>query len=165
MTASDAALLDTNVLVFSLDKKAAEYAAARLVTRLARKATANLYVAPQNLSEFYAVLTSAKRTRQPRTPKEAVAAVEKFLAMPGLTLLQTPSTVVGRWMELVRRREVRGAKIFDLQLVATMLEAGITRIYTFNRDDFTPFSELEVLTPTVGALKPSPVQSGSTSRE
>jgi hypothetical protein len=46
-TAFDATLVDTNVLVFSLDQEAPEHAAARFVTDLARNATANLYVAPQ----------------------------------------------------------------------------------------------------------------------
>jgi predicted nucleic acid-binding protein len=42
---------------------------------------------------------------------------------------------------------VSGGDIFDLHLVATMKANGILRIYTFNRDDFEAFPELEVLTP------------------
>jgi predicted nucleic acid-binding protein len=37
--------------------------------------------------------------------------------------------------------------IFDLQIVATMKLNGISRIYTFNTDDFKPFAEIESLTP------------------
>ena len=40
-----------------------------------------------------------------------------------------------------------GADVFDLQLVATMLANGVSRIYTFNGADFESFSELAVITP------------------
>lgn len=34
-----------------------------------------------------------------------------------------------------------------VHLVATMLSNGLTRLYTFNREDFSRFKEIEVLTP------------------
>jgi predicted nucleic acid-binding protein len=57
------------------------------------------------------------------------------------------AAVVVRWAELGEKHNVTGADVFDLQLVATMLEHGVRRIYTYNRDDFLPFGDLEVLTP------------------
>jgi predicted nucleic acid-binding protein len=50
-------------------------------------------------------------------------------------------------MNLLQRRPVTGADIFDLQIVAAMQAHGIQRIYTFNRHDFEVFSELEALKP------------------
>jgi hypothetical protein len=38
-------------------------------------------------------------------------------------------------------------EIFDLQLVATMLSNNVSRLYTYNKDDFIKFKEIEVLTP------------------
>ena len=58
-----------------------------------------------------------------------------------------PIDVVARFLTLVPRRPVIGAKIHDLHIVAAMLGNGVSRIYTFNTDDFTPFNELTVLTP------------------
>lgn len=55
--------------------------------------------------------------------------------------------VVTRWAELAETHSVTGADIFDLQLVATMLENGVRRIYTYNRSDFQLFNELEIVTP------------------
>jgi predicted nucleic acid-binding protein len=55
--------------------------------------------------------------------------------------------VVIRWAELAEKHGVTGADVFNLQLVATMLENGVRRIYTFHRDDFERFGELEVVTP------------------
>jgi predicted nucleic acid-binding protein len=42
----------------------------------------------------------------------------------------------------------RGAGVFDLQIVATMLANDVQRIYTFNPADFQVFAELTVVTPT-----------------
>ncbi len=61
--------------------------------------------------------------------------------------MPVPEEAVFRWLELARRKPVTGGMIFDLQLVATMLAHGVRRIYTYNRTDFEPFAELEVLTP------------------
>jgi predicted nucleic acid-binding protein len=51
-------------------------------------------------------------------------------------MLPMLGTVVTRWMELAEKHGVTGADVFDLQLVATMPENGIRRIYTYNRSDF-----------------------------
>ena len=50
-------------------------------------------------------------------------------------------------LDLMKRYPIKRQEIFDLQLVATMLSNQVSRIYTFNRDDFLKFTELEVLEP------------------
>jgi hypothetical protein len=42
---------------------------------------------------------------------------------------------------------VTGGEVFDLQLVAAMKANSILSIYTYNREDFEVFSELEVVKP------------------
>ena len=64
-----------------------------------------------------------------------------------LRVLPVPVTAIDEVMALLRRRPVTGGEVFDLQIVATMKLSGISRIYTFNTDDFKPFSEIEPLTP------------------
>jgi toxin-antitoxin system PIN domain toxin len=145
--ASEPALLDTNVLVYSLYQDAPQHAACRAVVERARRADAALFIAAQTMAEFYSVVTNPRRVSNPRTSAEAVDAVEKFLAMPGLTLVHQPVDVVARWCDLLRHHAVTGSDIFDLQLVATMMASGIGRIFTFNHGDFKPFSGIEILTP------------------
>jgi hypothetical protein len=50
-------------------------------------------------------------------------------------------------LDLMGRYPIKRQEIFDLQLVATMLSNQVSRIYTYNRDDFLKFTELEVLEP------------------
>jgi predicted nucleic acid-binding protein len=69
------------------------------------------------------------------------------LGMPGITLLPVPADAVSRLMVLARKYPVTRGAIFDLQLLATMLGNGVKTIYTFNREHFDRFDEIEVLTP------------------
>ena len=48
---------------------------------------------------------------------------------------------------LLKKYEVTRQEVFDLNLVATMLSNNLKRIYTYNRDHFIKFTEVEVLTP------------------
>lgn len=60
-----------------------------------------------------------------------------------------PLDVVTRWIELCRKHPVKGAGIYDLQIVAAMLANGVHRIATFDAADFQAFAEIEVEIPTV----------------
>ena len=99
------------------------------------------------LAEFYAVITNPRRVSAPFTSEEALDEIEKLRALPGLTLLPVPLDVVDRWVSLLREHRAISRHVFDAQLAATMLENGITKLYTFNRRDFERFPDLEVLTP------------------
>jgi len=99
------------------------------------------------LPNFYAIVTDPRRVATARQPADALDAIERMLAMPGMKLLPTPSDLVDRWIALARRRPVTRGAVFDLQLVATMLGNGVRKIHTFDRADFEPFDEIEVLAP------------------
>lgn len=68
--------------------------------------------------------------------------------MPGLHVLPQPVDLIDHWLKLVRRHPVKGADVFDLQLIATMLAAGVRRVYTFNINDFNWNDEIDVVLPT-----------------
>ncbi|MBI3782852.1 MAG: PIN domain-containing protein [Deltaproteobacteria bacterium] len=146
-TTSDLALVDTNILVYSLSKECAEYTPSRALREQAQSDDAGLCIAPQTIAEFYAVVTNARRVREPFSPPDALAEIDKLVALPGMTLLGVPPDVVSRLMQLLRDHPVVGRKVFDVQLAATMLGNGVRRIYTYNTQDFAPFADLTVLTP------------------
>ena len=114
----------------------------------AKGAGANLCVAPQNLIEFFAVVTDPRRVTQPKTPDEALQAIEDFLALPGLVLLPVPGDLISRWSQLTRRSSARKKRAFDAQLVATMLGNSVMKIFTFNTADFQIFAFAGVQTVT-----------------
>ena len=58
-----------------------------------------------------------------------------------MRLIPIPPDVVDRVLALVRAYRVTGASLFDFQIMATMLGNAITRVYTYNRPDFTSAQE------------------------
>lgn len=99
------------------------------------------------MTEFFSVVTDARRVNPARTPEDALRAIDDFLALPGLSLIPIPGDVMARIADLVREHPVTDGAIFDLQIAATMLGNGIYRVYTFNRSDFEKVKGLDVRTP------------------
>jgi len=141
----EAGFVDANVLVYAVDKHSPQYAVSRALLDEARKGSATLFVSSQVLCELFSILTSARRVLKPLSPDNALRAISDFLGF--LKVVPIPAQTVEGWIELARRRTVKGGEIFDLQIVATMKSNGILRIYTFNKSDFEVFAELEVVTP------------------
>src|SRR5215471_15391396 len=133
-------MLDTNVLVDALYEDLEEYPAAAHLLILAEEDDAALCVAPQVLAEFYAIITDPRRVSVPYTAAEASTEVQKMRHKRGLHILPVPVDIVDRWLTLLQTHPVTRARIFDVQLVATMLGNDVRRIYTFNVRDFVPFT-------------------------
>ena len=140
-------LVDTNILVYALFPGVAQHVASRTLLDRAKTPSGGLCVASQSLAEFYSIVTNSRCVTSPKSPVDALTAVEDILAMPGMTVLTVPADLVTRWIALVRTRPVTGADIFDVQLVATMLANGVTNIYTYNVADFAGFPGIQALTP------------------
>src|SRR5438067_1532221 len=100
---SDPALVDTNVLVYAVFPATLNHSASRALVDAAKSAGANLFVAPQNLIEFFAVVTDPRRVTKPKTPDEALQAIDDILALPGLIVLPVLIDLVVRWMQLLRQ--------------------------------------------------------------
>jgi predicted nucleic acid-binding protein len=138
-------LVDANVLVYAMDADASQHAASRTLLEDALDGSTTLYVSLQVLCEFYSIVTNARRVLKPRSSADALSAISGLLSF--LHVLPVPAHTAEGLLELLRRRPVTGGEIFDLQIAATMKANGISRIYTFNTEDFEAFSELEVVKP------------------
>ena len=140
-------ILDANILAYAFNFDARQHVASRTLLESARDPLSALYVTSQILCEFYSVITNPRRVVIASSPAEALNIILALLALPGLRVLPIPARAVAGWMSLLKRRPVTGGNVFDLQIVATMLANGITRIYTSNTDDFAVFPELAVVEP------------------
>lgn len=146
MMSVEPGIVDANILIYALDADSPQHLACRTLLEAAQgDAPAALYVTLQILCEFYAIVTNARRVLKPRSSADAMAAISDMLSF--LHVLPVPVTAIDAVMALLRRRPVTAGDIFDLQIVATMKLNGISRIYTFNTDDFRHFQEIEALTP------------------
>jgi predicted nucleic acid-binding protein len=143
----DPGVLDANVLAYAVNVDAPQHEASRALLEAARDPSVKLYVTSQILCELYSVITNPRRVAVVSSPTEALSIISAMLTLPGLQVLPTPARAVAGWMQLLQRHPVTGGNVFDLQIVATMQANGINRIYTFNSNDFSVFSELAVVTP------------------
>lgn len=141
----ESGLIDANVLIYAMDADAPQHTASRALLESARNTATAVYVTVQILCEFYSIVTNPRRVLKPRSPADALSALSSLLSF--VHVLPVPANTADVLLDLLRRRPVTGGEVFDLQLVAAMKANGILRIYTYNREDFAVFSELEVLTP------------------
>ena len=74
--------------------------------------------------------------------------MEKYLHANAIRKISPGEDIINRVLILLQQHpQITRQDIFDGVLVATMQTHGIRRIYTYNRQHFTPFADIEVLTP------------------
>lgn len=141
MNPDDWSFVDANVLVYAATPSAPQYKASLALL----ESDAKLCVSPQIFAEFYSVVTNPRRVSVPFSSVEAKAFIDALL--PRMEVLIIDRTVVERWSRLAVEHLVTGADIFDLQLAATMMQAGVLRIYTYNISDFERVTQFQVISP------------------
>lgn len=150
MTISKLALLDTNILVYAADTSSPFHMPAKSLRDKGFNGEVALCICPQTLTEFYAVITDSKRVAHPRKPKEAVTEIKNYLMSDRILKVYPKDNLMERMLVLLDKYKVTRQAVFDLQLVSTMLSNGIKRIYTYNKEHFQKFEEVEVVSPDPG---------------
>jgi predicted nucleic acid-binding protein len=134
-----AVLLDTNVLVHAAyrDSPLHSPAAALVDGGLRRK---GIYcLAPQNLTEFIAVVTRGRLVHPAMTPHEAAQRAEILYRSRRLSKIYPSRGTILRSIREGRKLQVAGPAWYDLFLAVTMREAGVQEIITENVRDFAKF--------------------------
>jgi predicted nucleic acid-binding protein len=134
--------LDTNILVYALDRRAGERHA--LASRIIRHAVlADCRLTLQAVSEFYAVVTRKRLI----SSAEAAAQAQDWLEM-FRTVAASANTVGSALTTAASGR----ASYWDALLVATAAEAGCLTILTEDLADGTLLLGVTVLNPFAGNL-------------
>lgn len=131
-------LLDTNVLVYSVNREAAEYARAKELIDEGLQNGGVFVVAHQNLLEFIAILTRAHGV----APAQALSDAQAFASV--FEIISPLPTTFQTFTQLMHKAKRRSYP-FDVYLVATMLDNNVRRIVTGNVKDFQPFGLDEVV--------------------
>ena len=129
--------VDTNVLVYAniieapLHKKAVRAIAAH------RRAGAELWLSYQILREFLATVTRPQSYAGPPPLDTMIKRVQRFQRI--FRVVNDGPGVTARLLALIQQVPVGGKQIHDANIVATMLEYGITYLLTHNTGDFTRY--------------------------
>lgn len=140
-------LLDANVLVASLDRRAAGHRASRAVVTAARDRRLSAVLVPQVLLEVSAVLTDGRRVAAPLRPD--VAWTEISSLADAIPVAYPQRRALDEFAHIMERRGPRAQSIFDAFLVAQMRAAGIGTICTYNISDFTGYEGINPEAPDV----------------
>lgn len=133
-------LLDTNVLTRITSTGHPHGMIARIAVHKMLARREQVVIVPQNLYEFWAVAT---RNHGQRPTGEnglglTTAQASQWLAFfeRRFILLPDRDDLPGRWQELVKTLGIRGFRSHDARLAAAMLSYGMSRLLTFNGEDF-----------------------------
>lgn len=139
-------LVDTNILLRSIQKQHPACRAARKALVALYRGRHSLFITPQNVAEFWNVCTRPTDANGFGLSIEAAdnytRRLDKFFV-----ILPESGDVFEEWRRIVVEYSVRGVKVHDARLAAIMKVYSIERILTFNTQDFTRFSFIEPLHP------------------
>jgi len=107
----------------------------------------DLHIVPQNLYEFWVVCTRPTAVNGVSKTAAEAAAEPASLESLFLWLDETPA-IYGVWEQLVVSTPVVGKNGHDARLVAAMMVHGLTRLLTFNAQDFRQYPGITAATPT-----------------
>jgi len=127
-------LLDTNILVYALDDRAAQHSECLAVIQHTARGAMPGVLVPQVLIECYSVITSPRRSAHPTVPDQAWGIVRSLSG--AIEVKPVPESLLDDLDPLLVRHPRRGQDVYDLALVAQMRSHGIRTICTCNARDF-----------------------------
>ena len=139
-------LVDTNLLVRSLQPHHPLYALADGSISTLRSQKKKLYITPQNLIELWTVATRPVEVNGLGMVSSAAQSEIERLERLFTVLPETPE-LYPAWRQLVIRHQVVGKPAHDARLVAAMQVHGIRSILTFDKGGFSRYPGIEVLHP------------------
>lgn len=147
-----AILVDTNIFLRSIQPSHPMNAGALAALKTLGHGSEPLCIVPQIIIEFWTVCTRPVSSNGlGLTPQEARVEIEKILST--FQLYPESPAIFEEWKRLVVNYGVSGIESHDAKLVAAMITHGISRVLTFNEQDFRRYKEIGMITPSeaVGA--------------
>jgi len=142
-----AGLIDTNLLLYAVNRDAAEHSAAVSFLMAAGNSAEQWYLTEGILYEFLRVATHPKVFQQPLTWEEALVFMRPFAMKPQFRFLTAGEEHFLLLEEVLRTlTHPSGNLFFDVRTAVLMREHGVREIYTADTD-FLQFSWLTVINP------------------
>jgi len=132
-------LIDTNVLIYSVDMMSSLFPLARYVIKRGEERSFFPYLSVQNISETYAIITSS-RLSNPLSSKEAGELLLTLFTGRIFEILSINDKIVSSALNIAKERNIISQRFFDAVLAATIIEYQLTGIITNNPSDFLNLS-------------------------
>lgn len=131
--------LDTNILVYLLNKKSSFYDGARLAVLETEKQNIQLVVCQQNLVELVKVLTDYYQYKLIQAARQV-----KKLLETNIQVVAPLSSTINTYLELCRKADGKAKRHFDLYLAATLIDNKIETLITNDKAGFKRIKKLKV---------------------
>ncbi|PKP59016.1 MAG: hypothetical protein CVT89_01750 [Candidatus Altiarchaeales archaeon HGW-Altiarchaeales-2] len=120
-------LVDTNILVYAFDIESEHHIKAKEILKDGLK-NSNIVLSSQNLLEFYSVAT--RKIPVPLSPKDANEVINIIFDTPEIMIIAPSLNCVRNAVKTSEKKNLKGARIFDVVISETMKENGIEVILT-----------------------------------
>ncbi len=145
-------LVDTNVLLRAFDKSqpTQQHIALQALWNL-RVANHDLLMSAQNIAEFWNVSTRPASARGGYGLPIAVVEKQVQLIENFFEIVPFSRRAYRKWRSLVLDLQVTGVAVHHARIAASMMDAKITQLLTYNGADFRRYTDLTVLDPATVA--------------
>ncbi len=134
MINDQAVLIDTNILLYSLDKNNEYYNYSKDIIS---DNFDNIFITSKNISEFIAVLT--KQNIDYGIILNYLKTINNF------NVIYPDHNSNKIFYDLISKYKPKGNRIFDIEIVSIMLSNGVKNIITVNKKDFETIAEINIL--------------------
>lgn len=138
-------LLDTNLLVFANHKGSPFHEKASCILIASLQGDLKACISSQNLLEFYSVMTNPSRVKPAPSISEISRICSDLWKSNKIKKIYPHENAALEAIEIAKEKGMRGPKIFDCLLAATMKKNRIDRIWTDNVSDLKHFDDLLVV--------------------
>lgn len=142
-------LLDTNILVHAHNKASPYQKRASEIVKKAIHGEMAVYLAPQILYEFFAVVTNPKMVEHPLSSDEAANICLDLWECSEIEKVNPTPMAPKEVFRLIKELKLSRGRIFDCVLAVTVKENGLEMIYTENVGDFKGYGFLKASNPLV----------------
>ncbi len=122
--------VDTNLLIYAHRTAVPEHTSARAAIERLASSGQSWGIAAPALAEFWSVVTHPAASGRPSTPAEAQEFIETLAAEGGARLWRPGPRFGARLLQVATDRDVRGVRVFDLQIALTAFDNGASEIWT-----------------------------------
>jgi predicted nucleic acid-binding protein len=129
-------LIDTNILLYALDNQSKFYKKSRDILE---NKNYRLYISTKNIAEVFAVSSKLG------IDKSYILSYLTEDILPVSTLIYPNRNSFQIFLKIISDHDVKGNKVFDMEIASIMLANKIFTIASFNYKDFENIPEITIL--------------------
>lgn len=138
----DKIFFDTNILIYLSNEDSPYHSEAEVEFERILKTKAEVWISRQVLREYAVVMTKPDSVEKPLSSEEVIEDLRKWQKI--FNLADENKSVTKKLISLIKKYDIKGKRIHDVNIVATMIVNSISTIFTYNSGDFRTFKEIQV---------------------